>query len=151
MAQPLLPIAVGLIASVLAGVRVIAWVGVGAWAVHREDVPTSVPLSIIVGSAITACVYAVFALLGRLDLAVGVDGAIAIAGLVCNRRIVVRRLRVFCATVTDWGGRRMASPLPGDRQIPVVRSTVWPRMIAIVWLALPWLTATAPPRDADVL
>ncbi len=123
-----------MIASVLAVVRVVTWVAVGGWVAPDEEAPIAVPLSIIIGSAVTACCYAVFALLGRLDLALAVDGAIAAAALLSNRRLIARRLRALYTEALDavHGGR-------------------WARALAMGWLVLAWLAATAPPRDADVL
>ncbi len=130
----LFPIAVGMVASLLAAVRVVTWIAVGGWVAHDEDGPNAVPLSIVVGSAVTACCYAIFALLGHLNLALALDGAIAALALLCNRRIVARRLRALYAEAIDAlrGGRGR-------------------RVLAIGWLVLAWLSATAPPRDADVL
>jgi len=130
----LLPIAVGLAATVLATLRLVTWAAVGAWVCRDEGDAVMVPLGIVVGAAVTGCCYAVCALVGRLDLGLGLDGGIAVVAVLCNHRIVRRAIRDL-----------------GTQAIDLARTGRWTRIVAIAWVCLAWLTALAPPRDADVL
>jgi hypothetical protein len=132
--HPLLPLAIGLVATVLALVRITTWVAVGAWVTSREGEPVAVPLGLVVGAAITGCCYALGALAGRLGLALGLDAAIAVVACMSNWRLTVQQLRDV-----------------QNQAVDLCRAGPWTRWLSLVWLVLAWLTAVAPPRDADVL
>ena len=132
--HPLLPLVIGLAATILALVRITTWIAVGAWVTTGEAEPVAVPLGLVVGAALTGCCYAIGAVAGRLGLALGIDAVLAAVACVCNRRPAVQQLRDVCRQAVD-----------------LARAGPWTRWLSLAWLMLAWLTATAPPRDADVL
>jgi hypothetical protein len=128
------PLGLGLAATVLAAARIVSWLAVGAWCALEDGDAAALPLAIVIGAAMTGTTYAVCAALGHIGLGLAFDGALAVVAVIGNRRRVSRFLREVA---------REAVALAGER--PLARAA------CALWLAFAWLTATAPPRDADVL
>lgn len=123
-----------LLATALAALRFVSWIAVGFTV--RSSMPTVSPalrvgISCLVGAALTAFIYAIFAAAGAIPLALAADACLAVSGLALN------------------GG-------PAARAIAAGARTLLPRTRAGVFVCataalLIWIIAIGPPRDADVL
>lgn len=128
----------GLLATLVAGFALSAWVAIGSVALNRfaPDVPIDLglPVSILGGSGLTAAVFAVLTRIGIVDGAMWLVGGASLLALMWQRRVVLQMIR---DTSTEY---RLT--LDGSRFL---------RLIAIPVAALLWINAVAPPRDADVM
>lgn len=130
----LLPLVVGAAATLLALVRLGSWTAVGLTILPRgvtRGRATVIGLSILVGSSLTAVIYAAFAAGGHLAIAIAVDAIVA-----------------AWAVGLRW---RSLSALHDAAVRHVCATPRWMRCGAAAIAMLLWLIAIGPPRDADVM
>jgi hypothetical protein len=129
------PLMVGVAATILALVQLLAWAALGSFFVdERQDSEAVVPLSLLIGSGLTGAVLALLTAAGLVDV------AIAVWALGCLTALVLRRDYV----------RRMVRYV-GDCYSTATTAHPWLRIVLMPAAVLFWVAAIAPPRDADVM
>lgn len=129
------PLLTGLYATLLASFQILCWVALGSFFVPDaiED-EIGVPAMVLAGSAITTAVYAVFASMGDLRAAFGLNLLLCVGAIAFGRVRAGRSLRWVAASLSEiWRGKRWAAAVCG------------------MVLAIYWIVSIAPPRDADVM
>jgi hypothetical protein len=124
----------GAISTILALLQVYAWVALGCSFTRQSDEETRLPLSLLIGSALTAFIYSVTAACWSTTAAM-----LAVA-LLCGLAAVAGGRRVWRALAVFFGGA--LGNLLGGR---------WKRIALAAGLACYWLIAIGPPRDTDVM
>ena len=131
----LTPLLTGLWATILAGLQLCGWMGLGFWFISEAtEIEIGAPLAVLVGSGITSAMYAVCAGTGQLTLSITLDVLLCALGAAVHWRRVVEALL--------WTGTSIASIWPRRR---------WLEVIGLGTVAAYWIVSIAPPRDADVL
>jgi len=124
----------GLAATAVAMLAILVWIAIGS--LFRGETtlpdPTALPEALIIGSGLTAAVFAVLAAVGIVWPAAIVVGGAGAAALVVRRRHVTR----LCAQALE----PYAWALPG-------RAAFY--LAGLPAGGLLWLNAIAPPRDGD--
>ncbi|HEX8906742.1 MAG TPA: hypothetical protein VF771_17965 [Longimicrobiaceae bacterium] len=131
----LYPLLVGVAATLVAGLQLTAWIGLGSLLLPRDERgPEGAALALLVGAALTGLALALLTLAGWVPVALAALAVADAVGLAVGRKRLAERM----AAIRDvyraaFAGRRLAT--------------------AAAWgaLALYWLNAIAPPRDADVM
>ena len=123
-----------LLATALAALRFVSWIAVGFTV--RSTKPTVSPalrvgIGCLVGAALTAFVYAVFAAAGAIPLGLAADACLAVVGLAVNGGTAARAIAAGARTL-----------------LPRTRAGVF---VCATAALLVWIIAIGPPRDADVL
>jgi hypothetical protein len=124
----------GTISTILALSQVYAWVALGCFFTRHSDEETRLPLSLLIGSALTAFLYSVTAACWSTTAAM-----LAVA-LLCGLAAVGGGRRAWRGLAVFFGGP--LGNLLGGR---------WKRITLAAGLACFWLIAIAPPRDGDVM
>jgi hypothetical protein len=130
------PLIQGVGATLVAALALSAWVAIGSIFVSRttDDIAVALPLTVLAGSGLTAAVYAVLARNGVVDGAIWSVSAISLAVLFLRRAAVSRLVRGLAA----------------EYRLTLSESRLL-RFAAGPLVALLWICAIAPPRDADVM
>jgi hypothetical protein len=128
------PVVTGLYATVLAAMQVAAWLAMGSFAVPRMTRPIiALPVALLVGSATTAFLYAVFTLQGHVKMAIAVVAVVSIGAL------IVRIGWVITSVARVWN---------------LIHFQTKPKWLAAgcgLVAVMYWIDAIVPPRDADVM
>ncbi len=130
---PILCLGILLTGAALA--QVAGWIGLGSlFLAHEGDDQTLLIVSLLIGSAVTGCLYALLAAWGQVRLSIWLGIGITLLAVVARRRWVVRAGKAVAALYGSlWQGRR------------------WLLVVSLVVLMVYWIVAVAPPRDADVM
>jgi hypothetical protein len=132
--MPLPPAVIGLLAALMAVTQLCAWLALGSYWLRHADHRVTIPLALLMGSALTACLYAVLAWMGQVSTAIVVGPSIALLSLLWHRQ---RVWHMLCSLGTLY--RTLWADWP------------WVRWCVLATVILYWALALAPPRDADVL
>jgi len=124
----------GAISTILALSQVYAWVALGSFFTRQSDEEMRLPLSLLIGSALTAFIYSVTAACWSTTAAM-----LAVASL-CGLALAAGGRRAWRALALFFAGP--LGNLLGAR---------WKRITLAAGLACFWLIAIGPPRDADVM
>lgn len=128
----------GVLATLLAGLALTAWIAIGSIPVKRSAADVSpevaLPGSLLVGSGLTAAAFAVLTRLGIVDGAMWLVGGASLLVLVLQRHVT----------------REMIGDIAAEYR-RTLGSSGFLRTVAIPVAALLWINAIAPPRDADVM
>ena len=131
------PLVVGVVGGVLAGVQLSGWAALGALVAPRwtqKDASAALAVHLLVGSALTAAAAALLSWAGQVSVAAAVITGVPLVALAMRRRQVLDLAR------TALAGYRAS-----------VRGLRWAPPLVVVTLALYWVDAIVPPRDADVV
>lgn len=129
-----MPFLVGVASSLLAIVQLAMWLAIGSFAIPNSlDRLIALPSALLVGSGITAVIYAILTYLGH------VDGAIILCAALGVTSVAVRARWVWDAVTRTW-----------LEFAPIVRDI---RSRIVMWslCLLYWLDSIVPPRDGDVM
>ncbi|HVD61337.1 MAG TPA: hypothetical protein VNC11_10740 [Gemmatimonadaceae bacterium] len=131
------PVVAGAAATLVAAVALAGWIGIGSLflpASQRYPDQARLAGSLLIGSAITAFVYA---LMTRAGI---VDGAIVVVAIAWIASIAMRfsEIRLLSASTTNSFREAI-----GNSKLV--------RIVAIPIAVLLWIYAVAPPRDGDVM
>jgi hypothetical protein len=128
-------VVVGIGATVLAAVQIAAWIAIGLFAnPGLGDEGLDALIALLVGSGVTAAVYAALAYAGSVDAAIWLCALAGVGAVVAQRRRLQGLFRWFGQVYADAAGPR-----------PITRI-----LLVLVGLGL-WIDAIVPPRDADVM
>src|SRR5437867_9481340 len=129
------PLAVGLVATVLAVAQILGWLALGSCFIKNQcDDIISVPSSVFLGSALTAFFYAIFAATGHVQASIWF-GIVAVAvSVTVFRQRLFQMSRSLSTAYTELGTDRL-----------------WFLALWTAALVLFWALAITPPRDADVM
>src|SRR2546422_7974713 len=129
------PLAVGLVATGLAVAQILGWLALGSCFLknHCDDI-ISIPSSLLIGSGLTAFVYAIFAATGHVQAGIVFGIVAVVVPVTVFRQRLVQMSRSLSTGYTELGtGRR------------------WFLAPWTAALVLFWALAITPPRDADVM
>src|SRR2546426_5034395 len=129
------PLAVGLVATVLAVAQILGWLALGSCFIKNQcDDIISIPSSLLIGSGLTAFVYAIFAATGHVQAGIVFGIVAVVVPVTVFRQRLVQMSRSLSTGYTELGtGRR------------------WFLAPWTAALVLFWALAITPPRDADVM
>ncbi len=129
------PLAIGLVSTGLAGAQIFGWLALGSCFISAySDEQVSIPLSLLMGAAVTAFVYAVFAAIAQVNTGIAIGLMTSTLSAVAWRQRAWRMVQYVAATYRDlWAGN------------------AWVFALSAATLVLYWADAISPPRDADVL
>lgn len=125
---------VGLGATIMALLQVAAWMAVGSLVFRPQGGDRPVAAALVAGASTTGAIAAVLCWFGFVPAAIGASAVLSLVCLTLRRRAVLDDVRALAG---EWAA------LAAGR--PVVR---W---AAGLTLAVAWVLAIAPPRDADVM
>jgi hypothetical protein len=126
------PLLLGLAATTLAAGQLFAWLALGACFLKKyREAETALPSALLIGSSITAFVYAVLLAAGSLRIALGAVVFILALGMLL--------------------GAKRALPMVAEVFLPFRAAPKWIKTLSIVTLVFYWVLAICPPRDADVM
>ncbi|HUQ18323.1 MAG TPA: hypothetical protein VM099_01815 [Gemmatimonadaceae bacterium] len=131
----LLPVAAGLAATLLAAIAFAGWIAIGTFFLP-SSVRSEIRLagSVLIGSGITAFVYALLTRGGLVDAAIVTIAIVSIAAILLRRSDM---RRVVAAGTNEYK--------------EAIKSSRMLRFLFIPILLLMWIYAIAPPRDGDVM
>lgn len=130
------PLVQGTAATLVAALSLSAWIAIGSIFVRRttDDTLVALPVSLLIGSGVTAAVYAILTRLGIVDAAIFSVATLSLAVLVLRRRVTWRLIRGLAVEYRA-----------------TLRDSLLIRIVAIPIGGLLWICAISPPRDADVM
>jgi hypothetical protein len=125
----------GVLATVLAALQICGWLALGSFFLRNPGpVSVSLPLALLIGSAITAFLAALLCAAGRVEGAIAVSAGLSLLAVWLRRDWVRHRLReLYAAYAAVWADRR------------------WLRAAVVASVLVSWLLSIVPPRDADVM
>src|SRR5712691_11287721 len=129
------PLAIGLVATGLAVAQILGWLALGSCFLKNQcDDIISIPSSLLIGSALTAFMYAICAATGHVQAGIAFGIVTIVVPVTVFRQRLVQMSRTLSTAYTELGsGRR------------------WILALWIAALVLYWAIAITPPRDADVM
>src|SRR5207245_10567233 len=91
------PLAVGLVATVLAVAQILGWLALGSCFLKNQcDDIISIPSSLLIGSALTAFFYAIFAASGHVQAGISFGiVTVVVAVALFRQRVFQMRRRLF--------------------------------------------------------
>src|SRR2546428_3112025 len=129
------PLAVGLVATVLAVAQILGWLALGSCFIKNQcDDIISIPSSLLIGSGLTAFVYAIFAATGHVQAGIAFGIVVVVVAVALFRQRLFQMSRSLSTAYTELGT---------DRR--------WFLALWTATLVLYWAIAITPPRDADVM
>src|SRR2546425_56590 len=129
------PLAVGLVATVLAVAQILGWLALGSCFIKNQcDDIISIPSSLLIGSGLTAFVYAIFAATGHVQAGIAFGIVVVVVAVALFRQRLFQMSRSLSTAYTEPGT---------DRR--------WFLALWTATLVLYWAIAITPPRDADVM
>src|SRR2546422_1974887 len=129
------PLAVGLVATVLAVAQILGWLALGSCFIKNQcDDIISIPASLLIGSGLTAFVYAIFAATGHVQAGIAFGIVVVVVAVALFRQRLFQMSRSLSTAYTELGT---------DRR--------WFLALWTATLVLYWAIAITPPRDADVM
>ena len=131
------PLAVGIVATVLAWVQLSGWAALGALVAPRctqKDASATAAVYLLVGSSLTAAAAALLSMMAHVNVAAVVILGAPLVSLAIRRRQV---LDLTCTALADCRAS--------------IRGCRWAIPVMSVTIAMYWLNAIVPPRDADVM
>jgi hypothetical protein len=131
------PLFVGIAATLLAAFALLAWIAIGSFflpsSILQHD-ELAAPSSIVVGSGLTAFLFALSTRAGFVDAGILVVGLLSLAALFLKHGDTRRIVAQTAASYRD-----------------ALKSSRLLRIAALPVAALLWIYAIAPPRDGDVM
>src|SRR5438876_124227 len=129
------PLALGLVATVLAVAQILGWLALGSCFLKNQcDDIISIPSSLLIGSGLTAFVYAIFAATGHVQAGIAFGIVVVVVAVALFRQRLFQMSRSLSTAYTELGTDR--------------------RWFLAPWtatLVLYWAIVITPPRDADVM
>jgi hypothetical protein len=130
-----IPLFDGVLATLLASLQMLCWIAIGSIFVPETvEEEVGVPATVLIGSALTTAIYAVFASRGQLAVGFGMN-------------------LVLCAGALAWRGPRTAATVRwiAGSLAEIWKGRRWARVACACVLGIYWIVAIGPPRDADVM
>ena len=130
------PLLQGSVATALACLALSAWVAMGSLVVRHTagDTVVTVAVSLLIGSGATAAAYAILTRFGIVDGAIWALSLVSLGTLIFRRRVTWTLLRGLA-----------------DEYRAALADSLLLRVLAAPLVAVLWICAIAPPRDADVM
>ncbi|HXA52185.1 MAG TPA: hypothetical protein VNV86_17835 [Candidatus Acidoferrum sp.] len=130
-----IPLFTGVLATLLASLQMLCWIAIGSIFVPETvEEEAGAPAMVLIGSAITTAIYAVFASRGELPAGFGLNLLLCVGALAWRRTRVFRCVQWIAGSLAEiWKGRR------------------WTGVTCACVLGVYWIVAIGPPRDADVM